>query len=125
MSKLRIVYIASLVILGALLIFTVLKPIGFGGEFSELTRGSVIKDENHWIIQFNIINREDKETEYIINWSTGGEVYNHKRVTIKSGRTFTNIHHVYPETVTENAVRLSIWKEGETTPFEDITYHLK
>jgi len=124
MSKLRIIYIALLIILGVLLVFTVFRPITSEEKFSALTWESTIQMEDEWIIQFDIINREDKDTEYIINWSTGGETYNSKVVLIKQGRTFTNIHHVYPETVKEGKVRLTIYKEGEATPFEDCTYYI-
>ena len=124
MSRLKIILAVSLVILGVLVVFTVFKPMASGGEFSTLTRKSVIQQEDEWIIQCNIINREGVDTNYTIEWSTGGETYSSKKVLIKSGRTFTYIHHVYPETVKEGKLHLSIYKEGEATPFEEATYHI-
>ena len=124
MSRLRIVFVASLVALGVLLFFTVFRPMASGEKFSALTRESVIQGKDEWIIQFSIINREGLDTYYIIDWSTGGETYNSKRVLIKNGRAFTNIHHVYPETVKEGEIHLTIYKEDETTPFEECTYHI-
>ena len=122
MLKLRIIFIASLVILCVLLVFTVFKPMASRDEFSALTRESVIQGEGEFIIQISLINREGVDTNYVINWSTGGEIYNSKKVTIKNGRTFTNIHHIYPETAKEGEVLLTIYKEGETTPLEECTY---
>ena len=125
MSKLRIIFIASLIILGVLLVFTVFRPMASGEKLSALTRESVIQREDEWIIQFSLINREGLDTNYIIHWSTGGKTYSSKTVTIKNGRTFTNIHHVYPETVKEGELHLTIYKEGEATPFEECTYYIR
>ena len=61
---------------------------------------------------------------YVINCSTGKETYS-ERVSIKDGGIFTYIQHVYPETVKEGKVHLTIFKEGEETPFEQATYFLK
>jgi hypothetical protein len=125
MSKLRIIFVVSLLILGVLLAFTLFRPITFGQKFETLIRESVIQEEDEWIIQINIINKEGEVTDYTIEWSTGGEIYNSKNVTIKNGRTFTNIHHVYPETVREGEINLTIYKEGEPTPFEQSTYYVR
>ena len=125
MSKLRIIFVASFLILGVLLAFTLFRPMVLGQEFETLIRESIIQEEDEWIIQINIINKEGEVTDYTIEWSTGGEIYNSKNVTIKNGRTFTNIHHVYPQTVQEGEVYLTIYKEGEPTPFEQSTYYVR
>jgi len=124
MLKLRIIFIASLLILGVLLAFTLFRPITVGQKFETLIRESIIQEEDEWIIQINIINKEDKITDYTIEWSTGEETYYSERVSIKNGRTFTNIHHVYPETVREGEINLAIYKAGEPTPFEQSTYYI-
>jgi len=123
MSKLSIIFVASLVILGGLLVFTVFRPMAAGEKFSALTRESIIQTEDEWIIQVSIINREGLDTNYIIEWSTGNETYN-ETVSIKDGRMFTYIYHAYPEAVKEGKLHLTIHKEGETTPFEECTYHI-
>lgn len=123
MSKLRIIYIVSLIVLGVLVAFTVFRPMTSGEKYSEVTRESVIQQEDQWIIQFNLINREGKTTGYIINWSTGNETYS-ETVSIKDGRMFTYIYHAYPEAVKDGEVKLEIYKEGEATPFEEATYYV-
>ena len=125
MSKLRIIFVASLLVLGVLLAFTLFRPMTVGQEFETLIRESVIQEEDEWVIQINIINREGEVADYTIEWSTGGEIYNSKNVSIKNGRTFTNIHHVYPETVREGEINLTIYKEGEPAPFEQSTYYVR
>ena len=125
MSKLRIIFVASLLVLGVLLTFTLFRPIALGPKFETLTRESVIQGEDEWIIQIDIINKESEDTNYIINWSAGGETYYSERVSLKRDRGFTNIHHVYPKTVKEGEVQLTIYKEGEPTPFEQSTYYVR
>ena len=125
MSKLRIVFIASLVLLAVLLIFTVFKPITSQEKFSTISRESIIQGEDEWVIQLGITNREGKNTDYTINWSTGGETYNSKTVNIRDKQGFTDIHHIYPETVQEGKVKLEIYKDGEATPFDQSTYYIQ
>ncbi|MBA7681079.1 hypothetical protein ES703_89407 [subsurface metagenome] len=124
MSRLRIILVASLVILGVLVVFTVFRPMVSGEKYSKVSRESVIQREDEWIIQYSIVNREGKDMNYIINWSAGGETYS-ERVLLKDGGIFTYIQHVYPETVKEGKAHLSIHKGGEATPFEESTYYIR
>lgn len=124
MSKLRIFFIFSLVILGVLLVFTVFRPMASQEKFSEVSRESVIQGDGQWIIEFAIINKEGEDTNYIINCSTGGETYS-ETVLIKDRQKFTYIRHFYPATVSEDKAHITIYKKGEATPFEQAIYYLK
>ena len=126
MSKLRIAYLASFVILGVLVVLALSGPLTSIEKVSTICRESAIKDKenNRWIIQFNILNKEGKDTSYLIIWSSGEYTYS-ESVSLKDGRMFTYIHYVYPETVKEGKVNLEIYKEGESTPFEQITYPVR
>jgi len=124
MSKLRIVYIVSLVIVGVLVVLTVFRPMLSGEKFSTVSQLSIIKTEDEWIIQFDIINREGEDTNYTINWSTGGETYS-QRVLIRDGKKYTSIYNFYPHTVKEGKAHLTVCKEGEATPFEECTYYIR
>ncbi|MFC1873365.1 hypothetical protein ACFLW3_00940 [Chloroflexota bacterium] len=124
MSKLRIIYIVSLAILGILVALTVFRPMVSEEELSAVTWGSVISAEDRWIIEFEIFNQEGKEMSYIIIWSSGEDTYS-ERVSIKDRRTFTCIHDVYPAMVKEGKVNLIICKEGEATSFEQATYYIQ
>jgi len=123
MPKLRIAFIASLAILGALLVFVVFRPMVTGDKFTEVTRESIIQRGDEWIIQFDLINKEGKDMTYIINWSSGEESWS-QEVPVIDGQTFTHIFHVYPETVKEGKVNLTIYREGEPNPFEEHTYYI-
>jgi len=122
--KLKIVFILSLVLLGVLLAFTVFQPITSGGKFNTVASESIIKKEKMWVIVIKIINQADEDTVYSIAWSTGGNVYNSKEVLIQSGRAFTDMHHVYPETAKDGKIDLTIYKEGEPAPIEQSTYYV-
>ena len=58
MLRTRIIYIASLVFLGVLLVFAVFRPMTTLEKFSTVSRESVIQGEDEWIIQFDLINIE-------------------------------------------------------------------
>ena len=124
MPKLRIIYIVSLVILGVLVAFTVFRPMATGEEYSEVQRAQLLEREDQWIIEFDIINQEGKDTSYTIKVLTDGKLYT-ESVLIKDEGMFTYIHHFYPDRLTNNEVRFAVYKEGESTPVEQATYFLR
>lgn len=123
MSRLRILYLFSLVILGILAVAAVFRPLVTGREYSTVARESVLQDENQWIIQFDIVNLEQEDMNYSIVWLSGGQTYT-ESVRVGKGRIYSHIRHIYPETVRDNKVEMTIYREGESTPFEQVTYHL-
>jgi hypothetical protein len=124
MSRLRVLYVVSLVILGVLVGLAVFRPLVTGREYSAVARESVLQEEDQWIIQFDIINQEEKDMNYNLVWSSGGETYT-ESVLVGKGRIYSHIRHIYLDTVKEGKVNLTIYKEGEATPFEQLTYYLK
>ena len=126
MSKLRIFYISSLVILGVLLVFTVLRPMTSGEKYSLVSRESTIQTEDQWIIEFDIVNHEGEDQNYTINVSVDGKPST-ITVSIPDGKAFTYIKHVYPHMFSseKGQVNLTVYKEGEATPFEQATYYIR
>jgi len=124
MSKLRIIYIVSLVILVVLIAFTVFRPMAIGGKYSEVQREQLLETESEWIIQFDIINHEERDQNYTINILVGEKSYTDS-VLIRDGAKFSYIYHFRPDLETDRDVSFTIYKEGEATPFEQATYHLK
>jgi len=123
MSRFKIIYIASLVILGVLIAFTVFRPMAVGGEYSEVQRAQLLQREDQWIIEFDIFNHEAEDTNYTINVLIDAKQYT-QSVLIRDGQMFTYIYHLYPERLTKNEVGFAVYKEGEATPIEKATYHL-
>ncbi len=124
MSKLRIFFVISLVILGVLLVFTVFRPMATGGEYSQVSGESLLQTENGWILQFDIMNHEGKETTYTINVSVGGEKFS-ERFQVQDGGVYTYIHHIPRQTAGTGEVTTTIYKEGEGAPIEQGTYYLR
>ncbi len=124
MSKLKIFYILSLVILGVLLVFTVFQPLGTGREYSQVSRESLLQTEDGWIIEFDTMNREAQDTTYIIEVTVDDKPFR-ETFLIQSGGVYRYIHHINSREITNGKVSTAIFKEGEVDPFEYGTYYLK
>lgn len=124
MSRPKNVFILSLVLLGLLITFTVFRPMVTGGEYSEVQRTQLLEREDQSIVELRIFNKEGKDQNYTITVIADGKQYN-ESVLIPDGRVFTYIHHFYPDTITDGEVTFAVYKEGEVTPLEEVTYYLK
>ena len=124
MPKLRIFYIVSLIILGVLLVFTVFHPMAAGGKYSEIQREQLLQSGDAYIIQFDIMNHEGKETSYTINVSVEGQPST-LTVAIRNEGAFTYIKHINRDMLTNGVVSFTVYKEGQGSPFEEATYYLK
>ena len=124
MSKFRVFYIISLVILVGLLVFTVFRPLAAGGEYTEVQLGGLLQAEDEWVVQFDIINHEGEDKKYTINVLIDGEI-DSRNCTIQDRSTSTYIYHMYPEKINDKRVTFTIYKQGEETPFEQMTYYLR
>ena len=122
--KFKLIYIASLVILGVLIVSTVFQPMVTGEEYSEVQRAQLLEREDQWIIEFDIINLEEKDMNYTIKVLADEKLYT-ERVLIRTDGMFTYIHHFYPDRLTKNEVSFAVYKEGESTPVEQATYFLR
>ena len=123
MTKLRIIFIASLVMLGVLIVFTVFRPMAKGEQYSEVQRAQLLEKEDEWIIEFDIVNQEGEDMNYTIRVFADGKLHT-QNVLIRDGGMFTYIHHFYRDRLTENEVSFAVYKEGDATPIEEVTYFL-
>ena len=124
MSKLRILYILSLIVLGVLLVFTVFRPMISGGKYSEIQREQLLQSEDGYVIQFDIKNYEGRETDYTINILIDGQPST-ITATVKDEGSFTYIKHINRDRLNDGVVSLTIHKEGQESPFEEAIYYLK
>ena len=122
MSKTRILLILSLVVLGLLIVLNLAGPVATGQEYSEVAREQLLEREDEWIIQFDVLNHEGKETRYAIEVLVAGQNYNEK-FAVQDGARYTYIHHIPRQMAGET--RLTIFKEGQDAPFEQATYYLR
>ncbi len=124
MYKLRIIYNLSLVAVALLIVFTVFQPMAKGDKYSAVSRESLLEAKDEWILQFDIINHEGKETKYTLQVTLAGNQYG-DQFLIQDGGVYTYIHHIRRDMVGTGEVSYSIYKEGEAAPVEQATYHLE
>ena len=124
MEKIKIVYVISLVILAVLLVLAFYHPITSELEYSSVQRAQLLERDTERIIQFDIINHEQKDMNYTIVVTVDEKNYT-ENVLIRKGGMFTYIHHIYPERITKGEVSFVVYKEGELAPIEEVTYYLK
>jgi len=125
-SRLKILYVFSLVLLGVLLVNTVFRPIATGDKYNELQRESLLETDAGWILQFDITNYEGEDKDYTVNVSVDGQLST-VTVTISNGETFTYIKDIHKELLDcqQCQVHIAVNKEGDATPVEQATYYLK
>jgi hypothetical protein len=124
MEKLKIVYVLSLVILAVLIVLAFYNPITSELEYCSVQRAQLLERGTERIIQFDIINHEQKDMNYTIVVTVDGKKYT-EDVLIRKGGMFTYIHHIYPERISKGEVSFVVYKEGESAPIEEVTYYIK
>ena len=94
-----------------------------GQDDTESNKAQIIEEEERWILQYDIINNEDKDINYTIYVTIDGVVYTDSTV-VKQGKTYTYIHHIYPQQLTEGKVTFALYEENKAEPIEQATYYL-
>ena len=123
--KPRVVYLASLVILGVLVTFTVFRPMATGGAYSMVQRAHFLEREDRWVIELHIFNCEAEDTNYNINVLVD-EVLCTQSIRLKQGELFKYSHHISRDEINQGKeVSVTVYKEGEATPIDESTYYLE
>ena len=122
MSKLTLAFVLSLVILAGVLASTMyFIPAKVG--YTESRRSGIIAAENEWILQYDIINTEPEDTSYTIFVKIDNAIYKDS-TTVKAGKAYTYIQHIYPQQLEQGKVSLSLYKEGKVEPVEHAIYYI-
>ena len=124
MSKLKILFVISVVILAVLIGSVMLSPITTATRYSEVQQEQLLKTDTEWIVEFKILNHEGQSKKYVITGLVDGKSHA-QEIIVGDGRKFTYIYHLYPERLSNKTVTFAIYKEGEEAPFEQITYHIE
>ena len=122
MSRLRLIFILSLVILAGVFISTIYF-IPSGQSHTESKRAQIIEGKNEWILQYDIVNSKERDIEYTILVTVDDVVYTDSTV-VKPGNTYTYIHHIDPQQLEEGKVTFALYEEGKAKPIEQVTYHI-
>ncbi len=112
----------SLIILAGVFISTIYF-IPLGQNYTESKRAQIIEGEDQWILQYDIINNEDRDIKYIIYVTVDDAVYT-DRAVVKQGKTYTYIHRIYQRQLEEGKVTFALYEEGIAKPIEQVTYYI-
>jgi len=122
LSKLRLIFVLSLIILAGVFIATVYF-IPSSRSDTESKRVQIIQGENEWILQYDIINNEERDTKYTIYVTVDDAVYKDSTM-VKPGKRYTYIHHIYPQQLVKGMVTFALYEEGKAKPVEQATYYI-
>lgn len=122
MTKLRLIFVVSFIILAGVSI-SIIYFLPASQHYTEPRRIQIIEGENDWILQCDIINNEDADIEYIIHVMVDDAVYKDSTV-VKPGKAYTYIHHIYPQQLEEGEVVFTLYERGKAEPVEQATYYL-
>ncbi|MFC1892909.1 hypothetical protein ACFLYR_02570 [Chloroflexota bacterium] len=122
MSKLRLIFLISLVILAGVFLAT-LYLIPLGKSYPESRRAQIIDAGDKWILQYDIDNNGDMELDYTICVTIDGVVYTDSTV-VRPGKSHSYIHHIYREQLTEGEVVVALYEEGKVEPVDQATYYI-
>ena len=122
MSRLRVIFVLSLVILAGVFIATIYF-IPSGQSYTESKKAHIIAGENEWILEYDIVNNEERDIEYTILVTVDDAAYKDSTV-VKPGKAYTYIHHIYPQQLEEGKVTFALYQEWKAEPIEQVTYYL-
>lgn len=122
MSRLRLIFVLSLVILAGVFIATIYF-IPSGQSYTESKRAQIIDGGNEWILQYDIINNEQRDIKYTIFVTVDDAVYKDSTV-VKPGKAYTYIHHIYPQQLDEGKVTFALYEGDKAEPVEQATYYI-
>ena len=121
----KVVYLASLVILGVLITSTVFRPMITGGEYSMVQRAHFLEREDRWVIEFHIFNHEVEDTNYTITVLLDDELSTDS-FWLRQGRLGKCSYHISRNEFNQGKeVTVTVCKEGEATPIDESTYFLQ
>ncbi len=122
MSRLRLVFVLSLVILAGVFMATIYF-IPVGQSYPESRKAQIIQGEDEWILQYDIINNEERDIKYTIYITVDDVVYRDSTV-VRPGKSYTYIHHIYPAQLEKGELTFALYEEGKVMPLEQVTYYI-
>ena len=116
------IFILSLIILAGTFI-SIVYLIPSGQDYTESKRVQIIEGENEWILQCDITNGEDRDIKYTI-FVTVDDAVRQDSAVVQPGKTYTYIHHIYPQQLGEGKVTFALYEGDKAEPVEQATYYI-
>jgi hypothetical protein len=122
LSKRRLIFILSLVILAGVLV-AILYFIPSIRSYPEPYTVQVIDGGEEWILQCDILNIEERDIEYSIVVTVDDRTYQDSTV-VRPGKAYTYIHHVYPHQLAEGKLTFELYQDGQREPIKTATFYI-
>jgi hypothetical protein len=122
LSKLRLIFILSLVILAGVFL-AILYFIPSIRSYPEPYTIQVIDGDEEWILQCDIINNEASNIEYGIIVTVDNQTYQDSTV-VRPGKAYTYIHHVYRNQLAEGKVTFALYRDGQKVPIKTASFNI-
>ena len=121
-TKLRLVFILSIIVLAGVFIAT-FSFIPASGIPDESKRIQIIEGENEWILQYDIFNYQVRDIAYTVQVTANDITYNDSTI-VESGKKYTYIQHLSRNQLGEGVVTLIVYEDSRQEPIEQVTYHV-
>ncbi len=118
----RIVFIISLIILSGAFISTFFFIPQQQG-YTESERAKIIAGKNELILQYDIVNEQEKDIKYTIFINVDNVTYTDS-VVVKPLKTYNYIHHINRQQLEEGRVTSALYEEDRSDPIEQISYYI-
>jgi len=89
----------------------------------ESRRVQIIKGQNGWILQCDILNDKDREVKYTII-VTVDEAARQDSAVVQAGKTYTYTYHIPLQQLDKGVVTFSLYEGDKTEPVEQGTYYI-
>ncbi len=123
MSKGSAVYVLSLALVAGLLGFAIVKPMVAPSHNGTVLREHFVETGDEWIAQWQIVNREGRETVYTIEANVDGQTFS-DQVALAVDEQYNYAHHIYKAEVGPGEATFAIYRDGAQSPIEQVTHDL-
>jgi hypothetical protein len=120
--RLRLIFILSLVVLAGVFV-SIVYFLPSRESYTETKGVQVIEADNEWILQYDIVNNEEKDIEYTIVVTVDDIVYTDSTV-VKPGKSYTYIHHIYPQQLQKGKITFALYQGEKPEAIEQATFNL-
>ncbi len=123
MSKLKLLFIASLIMLGVAVSLTIFKPLAKGARYADVQQESLLKSDREWVLQFTLFNNGDSPETFQIQVDKDGQLFP-CQVPVVGQEEFTYIRHFQRQPGQDHNLDATIYIQGDNQPVETLHYNL-
>ncbi len=123
-NYLRPIFVLSFFVLAGILVY-----IGYSvvhrTRLSDIEREQLSRLEDRWMLDFDVVNRDEVEHTYVIKVDTGDPGRQPLTVHVMPGKRFIYTTNIIPSTVQADEVVLEVWRDEEPDPIHVSRYYVR